>query len=69
MAAVAVAYKDFADAFLSYCKPKVVTCPESLTIIFDLYKYLNDAIISDQKRSARPYSLYYKYDAKNANMR
>ena len=37
MAAVAVAYKDFADAILSYCKPKVGTGPKSLIIIFDSY--------------------------------
>ena len=37
MAAVAVAYKDFADAILSYCKPEVGTCPKSLTIMFDSY--------------------------------
>ena len=42
MAAVAAVapqetYKDFADATLSYCKPKDVACPKSLTIIFDSY--------------------------------
>ena len=37
MGTVAVAYKDFAGAILSYCKPKVGKCPKSLTIIFDLY--------------------------------
>ena len=37
MAAVIVAYKDFADAILSYCKSKVGICPKSLTIIFDSY--------------------------------
>ena len=37
MATVAVAYKDFTDAILSYCKPKVDTCPKSLTIMFDSY--------------------------------
>ena len=37
MAAVAVAYKDFAYAVLSYCKAKVGTCPKSLAIIFDSY--------------------------------
>ena len=37
IAAVAVAYKDFADAYLSHCKPKVGTCPKILTIIFGSY--------------------------------
>ena len=42
MAAVAVVppqetCKNFADAILSYCKPKYVTCPKSLTIMFDSY--------------------------------
>ena len=37
MATVAVAYKCFADAILSYCKPKISICPKSLTIIFDSY--------------------------------
>ena len=37
MATVAVAYKCFADAILSYCKPKVGICPKSLIIIFDSY--------------------------------
>ena len=37
MAAVAVAYKDFADAILSYYKPNVGTCPKSLTIVFHSY--------------------------------
>ena len=42
MAAVAVVlpqetYKDFADAILSYCKPKDVTCPKCSTIMFDSY--------------------------------
>ena len=41
MAAVAAVppqetYKDFANAIFSYCKPKDVTCPKSLIIIFDL---------------------------------
>ena len=40
MAAVAVVLpqetdKDFADAILSYCKPKDVTCPKCSTIMFD----------------------------------
>ena len=42
MAAVAAVppretYKDFADAILSYCKPKDATCPNILIIIFDSY--------------------------------
>ena len=42
MAAVAVVppqeiYKDFADAILSYCKPKDIACPKSLTVIFGSY--------------------------------
>ena len=42
MAAVAVVppqdtCTNFADAILSYCKPKYVTCPKCLTIMFDSY--------------------------------
>ena len=29
--------KDFADAILSYCKPKDVTCPKRVTFIIDSY--------------------------------
>ena len=46
MAAVAAVtpqetYKDFADGTLSYCKPKDVTCPKSLAIIFDSYNSIS----------------------------
>ena len=56
--------KDFADAILSYCKPKDVTCPKRVTFIIDSY---NSTSIKQSTRIKRGQP--GRRDAKNANTR
>ena len=58
MAAVAVAYKDFAYAILSYCKLKVGTCLKSVTIIFGSYNSTSTTQSTQIKRGQPGHRVY-----------
>ena len=65
MAAVTVVppeetYKDFADPILSYCKPKNVTCPKSLKIIFVSYNSASLKQLIQIKRVQPCHRVYIK---------
>ena len=65
-----IIYEDFADAILSYCKPKYIACPKRFTIIFVIYNYNNNLITqSRQIKRGQPNSLYYHRGKKNVKTR
>ena len=65
-----IIYEDFADAILSYCKPKYIACPKSLTIIFVIYNYNNNLITQSRPiKRGQPNGLYYRRGKKNVKTR